>query len=226
MPSGQLGFPRLTDIGPFVTEDIGWVLDYNLYDEVWTAIESSDQIHFGPDPPVLIEHDNSSLDNELLQEQLFSRVSGEEYEPTEWEMLGSRFDTDGRRSTLKRVYENPSLDVFPESVKFVSQMYTSSGAMITFEFEQEHDEPVSGMMRAPVTDEMLIQSRRAVQGLPNMEFFEIQTRQESSEFKTNNTEAQSYNHPHFRSTGVETQEEMEKAFDVLIELSEKYEDTR
>lgn len=226
-PEGQLGFPRLTDIGPFVTQDIGWVLHPEVYDAVWTDISESEYLNFGPDPPVLIVHDNSSLDNELMHEQLFTRVPGEEYvDGFEWEKIPSRFSSHGGALVdIERAYTVKSLDLFPDAVKFQSQFYTDTGAMITFDFTQEYDEEVSGMMRAPATTDMLTQAKRAVEGLPHMEFFQLQERSESSQFSMDGldvTDERTFKHPHYRSTGVSTIEEMIKTFEVLIEISEEY----
>lgn len=228
MPEGPLGFPRLTDIGPFVTEDIGWVLHPEVYSHIWNEVESSDAINFGPEPAVLIVHDNSSLDNELMHEQLFTRIPGEQYdEPYEWEQITSRFSTDGRRSTLEKSYSDQTLDLFPDEVKFQTQMYTAHGAMITFDFQQKYNEPVSGFMRLPATESMIEQVKRSMDGLPHMEYFEIQSRQESGEFATVKLqEAQSFYHPHFRSDGVKTREEMKRVFTVMVEVAEEYERRR
>jgi hypothetical protein len=232
MPKGPLGFPRLTNIGPFVTKSIDeWVLHPDIYHFVWEEVQSTDLIHFGQDPEILIEHDNSSLDNELMQEQLFIRKRDKQYK-SKWlyDKVPTRFSRQSNEVHVGKTYdpsERGDLELFPEAVKFVSELRTKHGAMITFDFEQEWGEPVTGFMRAPVTNSMLSQSKKAVDGLPNAEFFELQSRVESGEFSTVDLkQPQTFQHPHYRSTGIKTREEMKKMFEVLIELSKEYERNR
>lgn len=224
MPRGPLGFPRLTSIGPFVTDDIEWVLNHRVFHKVWGDVANSDHVHFGPDPPVLIVNSmDYGFEDESMNEMLFSRLPDKRYgEPDKWENIPNRFTLNESTVTLGRVTDPERPDLHPNSIKFQSQMYTNTGGMITFDFKQERGEPVYGMMRVPATRESIREVERGVHGLPHFEHFHMQSRAHRGQFQKEETDRDSYLHPHFRSTGIKTEAEMKKVFEFMVQASERY----
>lgn len=206
MPEGPLGGPRLTSLGPFAGPDapyddgFEWAVNFELAHFIWNRVEESDYLVWGPEPPLLIEADmDFGFEQNDMNSWFFTREEGKTYgDVLKWGKMPSRFRTDKLDMSMNPTYlMDMDKDPIPESMKIMTQLYTSHGAMMTFDLKQEKGEPASGMVRVPVPEEL---SQR-VMGLDSeqFEYFEYQYRNYSGEWGDVPGGRTEYHHPHFSS---------------------------
>lgn len=203
-----------------------WIIDDELAHFVWESAEQAKEIGFGPDPPILLSSTMGFFPDrdksDTLNNWFHTRISGKTYDTyTDWDRIATRFSTgDPTESTTERLY---SEDVTPHPLrsKLHSQQYTSNGAMFTYDFQQWQGEPVSGMMRIPVPNELLDELREQINS-DRFEEFQIQSRTYSGQFSQGPTPEGTFSHPHFRQKDtLVSQSDYMELFDTAFEFMKR-----
>lgn len=227
MPTGPLGAPRLTTIGPFVEEDpyddgFQWAVTDELAHSIWMTVEESDAFNWGPEPALLLEaRMDFGFEQENMNTWFMARPRGKtDLEAPQWWQQGGRFNHNFDRDPGWIKFLAPDWDNPPERMKLHSQLYTKHGAMITFDLTQHHGEPASGMIRMPFPDEMGDRGRKALDE-DTFEYFEYQYRQYSGQFGDPPDGRFEYYHPHFSSGPVYSDKTYIKWFDRAFNMVER-----
>jgi len=204
-----------------------WQIDDELAHHVWNLTANSEEVGFGPDPPILLETAMGFFDERSLSDNInnwyMTRKKGLMYnDHTEWWQIGSVFqDPEGDVDTTSILFDN-QIDPHPLRSKLSSQQYTINGGMFTYEFDQWQGEEPSGMMRIPVPSELLDDLREEIAPTP-FEEFQFQSRPYSAQFATDGTpdDVSTFAHPHYRAEGDTTQQDYMELFDIAFDYMEQ-----
>jgi len=202
-----------------------WQIDDELAHNVWQLTANTQEVGYGPDPPILLQSSMGFFDNKSLSSSInnwyFTRKVNRTYSDyTTWWQIGSLFNKPEGDPGSSEVLYSRDQSPHPLKSKLTSQQYTSSGAMFTYEFDQWQGEQPTGMMRIPVTQDLTDELENDIQDTP-FEQFQIQFRNYNSDYADGVAPVGDYPHPHFRAEENTTQEDYEELFRIAFDYMKR-----
>lgn len=202
-----------------------WQIDDELAHYVWQLTIESRFVNFGPNPPILLEAALGFFENKSLSDNVnswyFTRKEGQSFDdPTTWWQIGTKFQSAEGDPGRSDILYSADRDPHPLRSKLHSQQYTSNGGMFTYDFEQWQGEDPTGMMRIPVTRDLLDELRDDIEPTPFDEF-QIQFRSYREQFADGPAPMGDFAHPHFRPEESTLQEDYIELFDIAFEYMQR-----
>lgn len=201
--------------------DWNWQIDDKLAHYVWQSTIDSRFVNFGPEPPILLEAAMGFFENKSLSDNInnwyFTRKENQSFtDHTVWWQVGRKFDSAEGDPGRSDILYSTETDPHPLRSKLHSQQYTSNGTMFTYDFEQWQGEEPTGMMRIPVTRDLLNELREDMESTP-FEEFQIQFRTYRDQFANGPAPTGDFAHPHFRPYQDTTQEDYKELFRIAFD---------
>lgn len=207
------------------TPDSKFVVDYRTADAIWDMIDSAEYLNWGPDPPLLlVAETNYSVkkSSDSNHEFLFSRLPDGSYDRDDnWEHIRARFNMDGKKAYCSHFFDNPD-EADIKSTQITSQIYTSSGAMLTFDLNQDLGEEAHAFIRIPVHPSYAEEAKMGTWP-DGFEYFHYQYRNFSGKWGNPPSGYDEYFHPHYSSKTITEVEDVVEMFRRLFEIVEKSE---
>jgi len=205
--------------------DWEWQIDDNLAHYIWQLTIDSRFVNFGPEPPMLLEASMGFFEDRSLSDNInnwyFTRKEDESYtDHTVWWQIPTKFKSANGDPDRSDILYSLDTTPYPLRSKLHSQQYTSNGGMFTYDFEQWQGEEPTGMIRIPVTRELLDELRNDIEPTP-FEEFQIQSRTYRDQFADGSAPIGDFAHPHFRPYQDTTQEDYEYLFDTAFDYMER-----
>jgi len=202
-----------------------WQIDDELAHYVWQLTANTSEVGYGPDPPILLQSSMGFFGNQSLSHSAnnwyFTRKTNQRYSDyTTWWQTGDVFSKPQGDTDSSDILYSEDQDPHPLRSKLTSQQYTSNGAMFTYEFDQWQGEQPTGMMRIPVTRDLLDELREDMESTP-FEQFQMQFRSYRDQFANGPAPTGDFAHPHFRPYQDTTQEDYKELFRIAFDYMKR-----